>query len=202
MTHPQADARAHRETIATWTVGGRLHPSGSLVARALLRWTGDPLRAEAFHLLVGSLFALACGGAYLLSGSLPTGWSASVATWAIWASIGGTLVGLVGWTPSLHVLLSGDALLIRQGDVHTRVELSQIVGCGALDARMFHRVHRRYAGVRTFAVRTNALLLVETTDAPFVIGLATSSDRDALHNDLSTHPAPACIRAQVAVAAH
>ncbi len=201
MTNPQADALSPRETVTTWTVGGRLHPSGSLIARALRRWTGDPLRAEALHLLIGSLFALACSGAYLISGSLSPDWSASVATWAIWASTAGAFVGLVGWTPGLHVLLSSETLLIRQGEKDARIALNDIVSCGALDARTFHRVHRRYADVRTFAVRTDALLLIETTDAPLVIGFATPSDRDALHEAMQTHPAPTCIRAQVAVVA-
>ncbi len=175
-----------------WTASGRLHPSGSLVARALRRWIGDPLRSEALHLLCGSAFVLACVGAYLLSGSLPPDASGLLATWAIWIGVAGCLAGLIGWKPGIDVLIDREALLICQGDTDARIELSEIVECGALNARTFHRVYRRYAGVRTFAVLTDALLLIETASGPIVLGLDSARDRDALHDALSTHPAVSC----------
>lgn len=201
MTNLQADAPLNQTILARWAVMGRLHASGSVAARVLRRWTGDPLQAEALHLLAGTLFALVCVGAYLLSGSLPASTSALAATWSIWIGIAGCLLGLFGWRSGMDVLLSGADLLIRQGGEEARIPFDTIVSCGALSARTFHRVHRRYAGVRTFIPRTDALLLIETTDGPIVLGLADRADRDALHDALSAHPSPTCASVRLALAA-
>jgi hypothetical protein len=171
---------------------GRFHPSGSALARLIRHVTPDPLRAEALHLLGTAALLLACAGAYLASGSLPGAWSPGVASAAIWGGVGVVLLALTGRAPGVAVVLNADGLFVRRGDRAASLSLDEIAGCRPLGARTYHRVHRRYAGVRSFASRTSALLLVETASGPVVIGCASQAERHALHTALESRLSARC----------
>lgn len=83
------------------------------------------------------------------------------------------LVGMVGFQPAITVSLVEDRLHLQQGEVTQAVPLAAITEARLISARLFHRHYRRYAATQVFINRLGAeVLLLETAEAPLVLGLA------------------------------
>jgi hypothetical protein len=178
---------AEADALTVWRARGRLHPSGSIARRLLLRATRDPLRSESLHLLVASAALTLCAGGFVASGSLPAGWSLPIAASSAVAAALVVLLSLIGWQAGVRAVLAAGGLLVQQGGRAAYLPLSAVTACRALDPIEYHRTYRRYVGVEAFVAAPRALLLIETERRAVVVGLVSGADRDALCALLDAH---------------
>ena len=131
----------------------------------------------------------------------PTG-TASLLFWL--AQVGGgavcILLCLVGFKPGLLVAISGDILHVEQGGRALELPLETVTAARTISALRFHQHYARYAATHVFVSRLpDEVLLLETTDAPVIIGLFPD-DRTALLRMLEDRHIPASGRPAARVA--
>jgi len=173
-------------------------PSYSLLGRAFRRWTGDRLRGEALFLLtltggaLGLLMVHYLGWALLqtLTAATPAGewqlyfWAGQVASVLLLVGVGG-----IGFQPEVRVAVDAETarLHLRQGRRERQVPLTTVDAVQKIGTRRFHMHERRYAVTDVFASTPgDAVLRLDTSHGPIVIGLPSDDDLEALHDALMT----------------
>ena len=177
------------------------HPPASLLGRALRRWIGDPLRAEATYWLVLVLtVAMAVMGTqwgwlWLRDMASPEAFLDAAVWYAIAQAVAlvlFVLVGYVGWRPAVVVTLTDETLRIQQGPAALKVPRPSLRRVRPIAARALaptprqtsprrarpiaateeHRTLRRRADVRRFVAKAYDPLLVLDVDGDAPIVLA------------------------------
>ncbi len=160
----------------TFHIPSRFHPGYSLLGRWLRRCTGDPRRAEAFHILILTGAALllllihAVARALLSPPGGPTG-----GFWAVEAAflLPAPLVGAWGRRPAAIISCELEVLRIEQGQRTLVLSYDAIETVETISPLRFHRHERRYAATCAFVGRLDHdLLLLKTTRGPVVVGPA------------------------------
>ncbi|MEL6442952.1 MAG: hypothetical protein AAFY55_16905 [Bacteroidota bacterium] len=158
------------------------HPPASLLGRALRRWIGDPLRAEATYWIVLVLtVAMAVMGTqwgwlWLRDMASPEAFLDAAVWYAIAQAVAlvlFVLVGYVGWRPAVVVTLTDETLRIQQGPAALKVPRPSLRRVRPIAATEEHRTLRRRADVRRFVAKAYDPLLVLDVDgdAPIVLAL-------------------------------
>lgn len=182
------------EPSRRFLIPGRVHPGYSLLGRLLRRRLGDPLRAEAYHVVLlsaaGVVWLLGQYGAWAVVRdavlAAPTGpvavtfFAGQVASLTLLF-----LTGFLGFEPPVSVACEAGGVRIRKGEVDLYLPLDHIEAVVEVPARTYHRHYRRYAATRAFVNRPGAsVLLIETPGGPVALGLE-GRDADALRATLA-----------------
>ncbi|MDX1741000.1 MAG: hypothetical protein R3178_06890 [Rhodothermales bacterium] len=97
----------------------------------------------------------------------------------------------IGFRPEVRLSVAGRTLRARQGDRQRSIRLSSITGVEEVDARTFHRVYHRYAGVVEFSPpRADVFLLLHRAHETVALGL-TRIECDNLVSWIERVPADA-----------
>jgi hypothetical protein len=196
----------------SFVIPARFHPGWSLLGRALRRWTGDRLRAEALHITLltgGALLGLM--GVYAADALVVAG-PAEAALLAVGGALVGVsgllaLVGLVGVRPRAAVTCAPAAVRIERGRERLRLPYAALERIETVSARLYHRQYRRWAAVRPFlGSASGPVLLLHAQDGTqedarggdgriVALGLP-EAQREALRNRLEARRPPRETRTQ------
>lgn len=175
----------------SFTIPARIHPGYSLLGRALRREFGDPLRAEAHHILALAALGLLPVAVHYLGDFVPL----PIDQWPLQAGILLLIVltGVAGWQPRTDVEVRDGSLSARRGKEMWSSPLDEIESAETISALRYHRHYRRYSVTRAFIGRMEQhLVLLRTRRGPVVLGLGERDRAAFLHyleNRRSVHAA-------------